>query len=601
VNVHREIQGEIQEVKIQKRHTIHPLARILGIIRARIAHNPRLLLGGRIAKWKLQQALEPWGITLPNAAYPLVTHQITQDLQQLLDDADGSLFVPDGTPRILFYSPRMFFAHLVAENILAHALSLRGATCFFATCAAHLPVCNQTNIHFAPPMPCKRCIAGQHDIINKSGFPNHTLREFLPEDSHFQKRIYQTLQSIPDAKLEDFTYDNLPMGKLVQLSVRRFLLGHSIESYKTGFQIYRDFLYGAILAYESAKRLVDETKPDIIFLLNGLFMEERMMLLVAQHRSLPFVTYERGFTNNTFVFARNKLANYFDLSEHWDTLSSIPLTPEQDAWLDSYLNKWKSGDSQSVKYWISPVDSLEEIRRRIGLPEQVDKIIPMFTNVVWDTAVQEKERIFDSIFDWVFRTLEFFQRHPDCHIVLRVHPAEVRLFRQETTEPLLEHITERLSQIPENVSLVSADSDISSYRLIEHAHIVLVYTSTIGLEAALSGKTVITAANTHYQQKGFTIDPQSQDAYFTQLDQLINTPSHALKPVDVHAARRYAYLFFHRYMVQIEPFNQIRPGNIRMEIEHLKDLQPGHFPQLDAICDFLIQTRENLNPEAHIQ
>jgi hypothetical protein len=99
--------------------------------------------------------------------------------------------------------------------------------------------------------------------------------------------------------------------------------------------------------------------------------------------------------------------------------------------------------------------------------------------------------------------------------------------------------------------------------LIEIADLGIVYTTTVGLEMAMSGVPVVVAGQTHYRNKGFTLDPDSWDSYFALLDQAIrrladnhlqngnpqdrHTASFHLERAQVEQAWNYAYRFFFEF------------------------------------------------------
>lgn len=80
--------------------------------------------------------------------------------------------------------------------------------------------------------------------------------------------------------------------------------------------------------------------------------------------------------------------------------------------------------------------------------------------------------------------------------VLRVHPnlgnKERRYFRRE-----MRHIKLLSERFP-NLSVIPHNSKMSSYRLIENLDLVVVFNSTIGLEATILGKPVLRLAPTYY-------------------------------------------------------------------------------------------------------
>jgi hypothetical protein len=68
------------------------------------------------------------------------------------------------------------------------------------------------------------------------------------------------------------------------------------------------------------------------------------------------------------------------------------------------------------------------------------------------------------------------------------------------------------------------------------------------MEMAMSGVPVIVVGNTHYRGKGFTHDPQSWEAYFEMLNDILAAPGlYHLSQAQVEQAWNYAYRFFFEY------------------------------------------------------
>ncbi|MFU8772027.1 MAG: hypothetical protein ACNA8H_06375, partial [Anaerolineales bacterium] len=105
-----------------------------------------------------------------------------------------------------------------------------------------------------------------------------------------------------------------------------------------------------------------------------------------------------------------------------------------------------------------------------------------------------------------------------------------------------------LPEIPQHIHVVEASAPVNTYDIVEAADLGLVYTTTVGLEMAMSGLPVIVVGNTHYRNKGFTLDPNSWDHYFGLLDQVIVAPDEfQLSKEQVESAWKYAYVFFFEY------------------------------------------------------
>ena len=102
--------------------------------------------------------------------------------------------------------------------------------------------------------------------------------------------------------------------------------------------------------------------------------------------------------------------------------------------------------------------------------------------------------------------------------------------------------------IPEHIHLVAADAKINTYDLVEIADLGLVYTTTVGMEMAMSGVRVIVVGNTHYRNKGFTLDPSSWEDYFDLLARVMTDPTvYRLSEKQVAQAWNYAFRFFFEY------------------------------------------------------
>jgi lipid A disaccharide synthetase len=73
---------------------------------------------------------------------------------------------------------------------------------------------------------------------------------------------------------------------------------------------------------------------------------------------------------------------------------------------------------------------------------------------------------------------------------------------------MMDVISRVLPELPEYIRVISPEEKTNTYDLIAAADLGLVYTTTVGLEIAMSGVPVIVAGETHYRNKGFTLDPE---------------------------------------------------------------------------------------------
>ena len=113
---------------------------------------------------------------------------------------------------------------------------------------------------------------------------------------------------------------------------------------------------------------------------------------------------------------------------------------------------------------------------------------------------------------------------------------------------MVDVINQAYPQLPENIHIITPEDKTNTYDLMEIADFGLVYTTTVGMEMAMSGLPVIVTGKTHYAGKGFTLDPQTWQEYEEMLDQVSQNPvSSRLTKEQVEKAWLYAYLFFFEF------------------------------------------------------
>ncbi len=146
--------------------------------------------------------------------------------------------------------------------------------------------------------------------------------------------------------------------------------------------------------------------------------------------------------------------------------------------------------------------------------------------------------------EWIVRTVQYFAGVPEIQLVIRIHPGEV-LTHGTSMEDVVRNV---LPELPENIRLIGPREEINTYDVMEIADFGLVYTTTVGLEMAMSGIPVVVAGNTHYRARGFTLDPDSWVNYYKILKPLVDAPAKfRLTKEQTELAWRYAYNFFFEY------------------------------------------------------
>lgn len=478
-----------------------------------------------------------------------------------------------GTPgaRVLIVSPRDWAAHVQYEAVIGHALRLRGADVSFLSCGGGLEICDRANTYESPPMPCRTCDRYTATALEAHGFERRTIRAGWELDDPG----WPDLDLIPLAELGRTEIDGLPLGRISEIPIQWFLCSSDVGADPLAGVVSRAFLRSARRIATGIRAALDEVDPDTVLLLNGLFLFEGIAWAICKERNIDVVTYERAFRKETLVFHRGVPAGFYDFSTDWPG-ADRPLTPEESLELDQYLAARRRGGAFD-QYWRPEERHVQRAGGRLAV---------LFTNLTWDTAVINRDSAFSGIREWIVAAVETLASRPTDQLVIRVHPSEVSLPGKSTRDSLAEFVRQRFPDLPPNVLLIEPDDPTSSYQLMAACDVGLVYTSTTGMELALTGKPVIVAGDTHYRAKGFTTDVSSPEAFKAALERALENP--VSLDVDVERARRYAHFFFFRAPVPAPGVVEPLPGLARLTIEDVNDLAPGRNEAMDRICAGLL-------------
>jgi hypothetical protein len=295
----------------------------------------------------------------------------------------------------------------------------------------------------------------------------------------------------------------------------------------------------------AAFRVLSNQRPDVVLIPNGAVFEFGAVYHTARYLEIPTVTYEFGEQRQRIWLANNADVMRQDTSDLWAARQHIGLTEEQ---LEQVRTLFASRQRASLwenfsRRWQGvPTQGGEQIKQTLQLNQR--PVVLLATNVIGDSLTLGRQVFSDSMTEWLERTLHFFAGQSNVQLVIRIHPGELI-----TKGPSVADVVQRtFDLIPEHIRLVPADAQVNTYDIIEIADLGLVYTTTVGMEMAMSGVPVLVIGNTHYRNKGFTLDPQSWESYFDTLKSVLQDPGKfSLTQAQVNKAWNYAYRFFFEY------------------------------------------------------
>lgn len=468
------------------------------------------------------------------------------------------------------------------------SLRLQGARVIHFVCQRGMTRCvmgtDQTDVYQVPP--CQKCLAQSAVIYDRSKISK--MIYFASEE------LAKSLQDTTLSKLSHLRYDDIPLGDLCLPSMRWILRRHHLEDDEPTRVLYRHYILSAYkVAMQFDWQVITES-PVAVMVFNGMLFPEATARWIARKRNVPVVSHEVGMRPFSAFFTEGEATAY-----QVEIPADFQLSPHQDQQLDAYLSRRFKGDFSmaGIQFWPEMSGLGEGLLERM---EAYRQVVPIFTNVIFDTSQPHANVVFRHMFAWLDRVLKVIKSHPETLFVIRAHPDESRPGKS-SQESVAAWVRERDVDALPNVVFIGPDDYFSSYEMIQRAKFVMIYNSTIGMEAAIMGAPVLCAGKARFTQLDTVFFPHSQDEYLEMLEQFLSADRvDAPKQHQVNARR---FLYFQLYRTSL-PFDSylepdgIWPGFVRLRKFHLEDLLPEHSPTLQVISDGLLKRAEFLLPES---
>jgi capsule polysaccharide export protein KpsC/LpsZ len=223
------------------------------------------------------------------------------------------------------------------------------------------------------------------------------------------------------------------------------------------------------------------------------------------------------------------------------------------------------------------------------------QIVPIFTNVIFDTSQPHANTVFEDMFDWLDLALDVIREHPETLFVIRAHPDELRVRKasRETVGGWVD--ANNVTRLP-NVIFIPPNETLSSYDLIAKSKFVMVYNSTIGLEASIMGAAVLCAGKARFTQYPTVFFPQTVDEVRATMKKFLTAETINVPAEFKRNARRFLYYQLYRTSLPLGDFLEpsVRVTQTRLKTFDLDDLLKSKSMQviLDGLLkggDFLLE------------
>jgi hypothetical protein len=490
------------------------------------------------------------------------------------------------------------------ESLLAVALTLRGARVHTLLCDAALPSCLRVEYPTIPDPKViaeyginkKLCIDCQQTgnyLFSSLGLHNHKLGDLIDNESRIRAKRLAT--EVPTEQIATFMLDGVMVGEHAFAGALRYFASGTLENEPLGEVVARRYLEAAILTAFAIKQLTSQYLFQSACFNHGIYCPHGVIGELLRKVGTRVVNWNIAYRKKCFIFSHEDTYHHTLLNEPVESWETMPWTDSTEAEIKEYLQSRWQGSKDWIWFHEKPNEHFEVIAEELGL-DRSKPIIGMLTNVMWDAQLHYRANAFPNMLSWVLETIEYFAKRSDLQLVIRIHPAEIR-GTLPSRQPLLQEINKVWKELPPNIKVISPESSVSTYVLMDHCDSVIIYGTKTGIELTSMGIPVIVAGEAWIRNKGVTFDASTRDEYFKLLGSL--PIGRRLDSKTQLRALKYAYHFFFRRMIPIgfmEPTGAWPP--YRPAIESLKQLMPGVDPGLDLICNGIINgTKFVYSPE----
>ena len=495
-------------------------------------------------------------------------------------------------------------------------MRLAGAPVVHFVCQAGMSHCvqgtNREDYH-APP-PCADCIAQSRRLNTHA---NVHWFKYQPDPE-----LAAALAGLSMTELGDFKYsgkrltisntetDNrkskienrkfaishegaeIPLGSLVLPSLRWALRRYELPDDKDTRYLMRAYIQSAENIARQISAFLDEVKPSVVVIFNGILYPEAIARWVAQQHGIRVITYEVAFQPYSAFFTDGEATAYpIHIPDDFE------LSPEQNVRLDGYLAKRFQGDftMAGIRFWPEMHGLDEAFLQKVARFKQ---LVPVFTNVVYDTSQVHANRVFSHMFAWLELALELMRAHPETLFVIRSHPDEMRPgTRKQSRQSVRAWVAQTGAIDLENVIYIDSQEYINSYELIQRSKFVMVYNSSIGMEAAILGVPVLCGGKARYTQYPMVFLPASPQAYREQAEDFLAAQEIAVPPEFSHNARRFLYYQLFRAALPFEAYLESggRLGFVNLKPFSWHDLLVENSPTMKVILDGILRPGDSVD------
>ena len=304
-------------------------------------------------------------------------------------------------------------------------------------------------------------------------------------------------------ELNEFTVDNFDAGWAAQSSLAAHFMRPDYSVHDQHDQIRRTLL-SSVAAFRSVQNFLSRVHVDRLYVFNGRYATLRAVLRAAESKGVPFFVHERGSSFEKFSLFENHAPydiEYFqdEIRRAWDRANPelreligasffadrvVGINSEWYSFskrqeLGKLPETWKDG-ARNIVIYLSSSDDLDCVREMV-----------------------QGKTFYDNQYQAIDKIIASASEHPDLNLFVRAHPRSAKMPEVGAHRLLA-------MRLP-NLTVIPADSPISTYAMMRKATRVVSFGSTTGMEATYWGIPSILGYRSYFDKLGCIHIPKSHD------------------------------------------------------------------------------------------
>jgi hypothetical protein len=461
------------------------------------------------------------------------------------------------------------------------ALRAAGVPVIHFVCKRGMSLCvlGTDREHPGNPPPCAECTRTSRMVFSGA--------DVVDFSYHRDDAIARQIQNLLLDDLLAYRAGDIPVGEIILPSLRWILRRHHLADDEVTRTIAREYILSACSLAQEIRGLIVRYHPRAAVVFNGMFYPEAVFKWIARSQGIPVYSHEVGMLPFTAFFTDQEATAY-----PVEVKDGFLLTGDQEERLDGYLAERMEGNfiTAGIRFW-PEIKNLDE--PFLAEASAFKHIVPIFTNVIFDTSQGHANVMFTHMFEWLDSILSDIRNNNDTFFIIRAHPDELREGK-ESRETVAAWVADRSVEALPNVRFIPSDRFISSYDLINRSKFVMVYNSTIGLEASIMGKPVLCAGKARYTSILTVFAPQSRMNYMKILRDFLSADQVEHPSEFQRNARRMLYrqlfcasLPFGEYLAE----DGVWRGYIRLKDFSLERLLPENSETMRVLLKGILENK----------